>query len=200
MGRQGSKVIPTRVDGAAQERRGAERVPGEFFQDQQPIETLGTNGAHEPLRHTIRLRGTKRRANNLEASTSKYLVKSVRRVTTTRSGKCRMFLLTARPFLAVPSQFHARVRLGIQGVSAVSRDDCAKILVSILATTALRQFWRRKGWPCPCAGRNSNDTRLTSRSSGRQSVPARTDEDHIAARLRPGPQISSFPVLSPKLS
>ena len=48
-----------------------------LVQDRQPVETFGTNGAHEPLRHTIRLQGTKRRANNLEASPSKYLVKTV---------------------------------------------------------------------------------------------------------------------------
>jgi hypothetical protein len=32
-----------------------------LVQDQQPVETLRANGAHEPLRHPVRLRGAKRR-------------------------------------------------------------------------------------------------------------------------------------------
>jgi hypothetical protein len=42
-------------------------------QDQQPVQTLRANGAHEPLRLPVRLRGTKRHANNfdrLDARTS----------------------------------------------------------------------------------------------------------------------------------
>ena len=35
-------------------------------QNEQLIETLGTNSAHEPFRHTVRLWGTKRRADDLE--------------------------------------------------------------------------------------------------------------------------------------
>ena len=48
-----------------------------LVQNQQPIETLGTNGSHEPFRHTVRLWGTKRRANDLDARASKHLVKTI---------------------------------------------------------------------------------------------------------------------------
>ena len=65
------------VDVIVVHENGDDSLKMSLVQDQQPIETLGTNGAHEPLRHTIRLRDTKRRANNLEASPSKYLVKTV---------------------------------------------------------------------------------------------------------------------------
>jgi hypothetical protein len=40
-------------------------------EDQQPIETLRANGAHEPLRHPIGLRRAKRRANDLDPVASK---------------------------------------------------------------------------------------------------------------------------------
>ena len=43
-------------------------------QDQQPIQA---NGAHEPLRHTVRLRRAKRRANDLEPMAAKQLFKTV---------------------------------------------------------------------------------------------------------------------------
>src|SRR5262245_65112176 len=46
-------------------------------QDQQPVETLGANGPHEPLRHSVGLRGAKRRANDLDPTAAKYIVKSV---------------------------------------------------------------------------------------------------------------------------
>ena len=48
-----------------------------LVQDEQLIETLGTNSAHESLCHTIRLRGAKRGANDLDARASKHLVKTV---------------------------------------------------------------------------------------------------------------------------
>jgi len=35
-----------------------------LVQNQQPVETLRANGAHEPLRHPVRLRRAKRRAND----------------------------------------------------------------------------------------------------------------------------------------
>ena len=34
-------------------------------EDQEPIQTLRANRPHEPLRHAVCLRGTKRRANDL---------------------------------------------------------------------------------------------------------------------------------------
>ncbi len=46
-------------------------------QDQQPVETLGANGPHKSLRHAIRLRRAKRRANDLQPTASKHLVKTV---------------------------------------------------------------------------------------------------------------------------
>src|SRR5947208_3644135 len=45
-------------------------------QDQQPVETLGPNGAHEPLRDTVRLRRPKRCANDLEPTASQHVVKA----------------------------------------------------------------------------------------------------------------------------
>src|SRR5260221_946067 len=44
-------------------------------QDQQPVETLGANGPHKSLRHAIRLRRAKRRANDLKPTASKHLSK-----------------------------------------------------------------------------------------------------------------------------
>ena len=49
-----------------------------LIQDQQPVEALRANGAHEPLRHAIRLRGAKRRANDVDPITSKYFIKTGR--------------------------------------------------------------------------------------------------------------------------
>jgi len=46
-------------------------------QNQQPVKTLCTNGAHEPFRHAVRLRCPKRRPNNLEPDASKHFVKAV---------------------------------------------------------------------------------------------------------------------------
>jgi hypothetical protein len=40
-------------------------------EDQQPIETLRANGAHEPLRHPIGLQRAKQRANDLDPVASK---------------------------------------------------------------------------------------------------------------------------------
>src|SRR4051812_5466438 len=48
-----------------------------LVQDQQPVETLRTNRAHKALRHPVRLRRPKRRANDRAASASKYLVETV---------------------------------------------------------------------------------------------------------------------------
>jgi len=48
-----------------------------FVQDQQPVETLGPNGADEALRHAVRLRGAKRRPNNLASGAAKHLVERV---------------------------------------------------------------------------------------------------------------------------
>jgi hypothetical protein len=45
-------------------------------QDQQPVETFGANGPHKSLRHAIRLRRAKRRANDLKPTASKHLVKT----------------------------------------------------------------------------------------------------------------------------
>jgi hypothetical protein len=45
-------------------------------EDQEPIETLRTNGPHEPLRDPVGLRGAKRRANDLDPVTPEHLVKS----------------------------------------------------------------------------------------------------------------------------
>ncbi len=38
-------------------------MPG--IQNEQPVEPLGANSPHEPLRHAVRLRGPKRRPNDL---------------------------------------------------------------------------------------------------------------------------------------
>jgi hypothetical protein len=43
--------------------------------DQEPVQTLCANGPHEPLRHPVRLRGTKRRAQDLDPLAAKHLVK-----------------------------------------------------------------------------------------------------------------------------
>jgi hypothetical protein len=48
-----------------------------LVQDQQPVQTLRANGAHKPLRHPVRLRGTKRRADDFQAIASKHLVNTV---------------------------------------------------------------------------------------------------------------------------
>ena len=48
-----------------------------LVQDQQLVEALRANGAHESLRHPIRLRGAKRRANDLEPIAAKHFVKTV---------------------------------------------------------------------------------------------------------------------------
>ena len=46
--------------------------------DQEPIQTLRANGPHEPLRHAVCLRRTKRRANDLYSIASEYPIKAVR--------------------------------------------------------------------------------------------------------------------------
>jgi len=48
-----------------------------LVQDQQPVETLRANGAHEPFRHPVRPRGAKRRANDLNPLASEHPVKVV---------------------------------------------------------------------------------------------------------------------------
>ena len=48
-----------------------------FVQDQQPVETLGPNGADEALRHAVRLRGAKRSPNNLASGAAKHLVEPI---------------------------------------------------------------------------------------------------------------------------
>ena len=47
-------------------------------EDQEPIETFGANGPHEPLRYSVGLRGAKRHANDLDSGASKHLVTPVR--------------------------------------------------------------------------------------------------------------------------
>src|SRR5205814_35592 len=49
-----------------------------FVQDQQPVETLRANGAHEALRHAVRLRRPERRTNNLVPNAAKYFVETGR--------------------------------------------------------------------------------------------------------------------------
>ena len=49
-----------------------------LVQDQQPVQALRANGAHEPLRHPIRLRGAERCANDLDPIASKHFVKTGR--------------------------------------------------------------------------------------------------------------------------
>jgi hypothetical protein len=44
--------------------------------DQQPIETLRADGAHEPLGNSVCLRGAKRRADDLNPTASKHLIKT----------------------------------------------------------------------------------------------------------------------------
>ncbi len=48
-----------------------------LVQDQQPIEALRANGAHEPLCDPVRLRGAKRRAKDLDSIASQHLVKTL---------------------------------------------------------------------------------------------------------------------------
>ena len=47
-----------------------------LVQDQHPIEALRANSAHEPLCDPVRLRGAKRRANDLQPNASKHRVKA----------------------------------------------------------------------------------------------------------------------------
>jgi hypothetical protein len=49
-----------------------------FVQDQQPVETLRANRAHEALRHAVRLRGPERRTNDLAPNAAKDFVETVR--------------------------------------------------------------------------------------------------------------------------
>ena len=47
-----------------------------LIQNQQPIEALGTSGAHEPFRDTVRLWSTKRRANDLHPRAAEDLIET----------------------------------------------------------------------------------------------------------------------------
>ena len=47
-----------------------------LVQNEQPVETLRADGAHEPLGHPVGLRGAKRRANDLDPVTPEHFVKS----------------------------------------------------------------------------------------------------------------------------
>ena len=49
-----------------------------LVQDQQPVEALRANGAHEALRHAIRLRGAERRASDVDPIASKHFIKTGR--------------------------------------------------------------------------------------------------------------------------
>ena len=44
-----------------------------LVQNEQPVETLRTDGAHEPLSHPVGLRGAERRANDFDPVTTKHL-------------------------------------------------------------------------------------------------------------------------------
>jgi hypothetical protein len=48
------------------------------IEDQEPVETLRTDGPHESLRHPVRLRRAKRCTNDLAAVAAKHLVKLAR--------------------------------------------------------------------------------------------------------------------------
>jgi hypothetical protein len=45
-------------------------------EDQQPVETLAADGAHEPLRMGVRPRGTHRRVDHLDAFAAEDLVEA----------------------------------------------------------------------------------------------------------------------------
>jgi hypothetical protein len=49
-----------------------------LVQNEEAVETFRADGTHEPLRHAVCRRGTKRCANDLNPLTSAYLVKIVR--------------------------------------------------------------------------------------------------------------------------
>jgi hypothetical protein len=49
-----------------------------LVQNEEAVETFRADGTHEPLRHAVCRRGTKRCANDLDPLTSEYLVKIVR--------------------------------------------------------------------------------------------------------------------------
>ena len=44
-------------------------------QNEQPVETLRADGAHEPLGHPVGVRGAERRANDFDPITSEHVVK-----------------------------------------------------------------------------------------------------------------------------
>jgi hypothetical protein len=46
--------------------------------DQEPVQRFGADGPHEPLRHSVRLRGTKRGAKDLDPVAATHLVKTGR--------------------------------------------------------------------------------------------------------------------------
>jgi hypothetical protein len=46
--------------------------------DQEPVQARRANGPHEPLRHAVCLRSTKRRANDLNSIASEYPIEAVR--------------------------------------------------------------------------------------------------------------------------
>lgn len=48
-----------------------------LVQNEQPVETLRADGAHEPLRHPVGLRCAKGCTHDLDPVTSEYVVKSV---------------------------------------------------------------------------------------------------------------------------
>ena len=48
-----------------------------LVQNEQPVETLRADGAHEPLGHPVGLRGAERRANDFDPVTPEHVVKLV---------------------------------------------------------------------------------------------------------------------------
>jgi hypothetical protein len=48
-----------------------------WVQDQEPVETLRANRPYEALRHSVCLRGTKRRANDLHPIASEHPIETV---------------------------------------------------------------------------------------------------------------------------
>ena len=57
-------------------KHGEDVLEERLVEDEQPVKTLRANGAHEPFCDSIRLRGTKRRADDLEPAAAKDLIKT----------------------------------------------------------------------------------------------------------------------------
>ena len=121
-----------------------------LIQNQQPIQALGTNGAHEPFRDAVRLWGTKRRANDfrpvLRKTSSKLSVnfwsrsRMRKRTCSWRSAKahvsCRACCVThgAVGFAVEPARCTRRLLNSMKN-STYSR--CSQIVSTVKKSTAI---------------------------------------------------------------